>query len=768
MSILKNMKIRGKLFVGFGVLLIALLVVAVMGIYDVIQINENYSNVVEYNVFRYSQLQDLSGELMNVRRLVALTALQSGQFPGELGTIEELEAQAIASVERTGRIIGRFRDNLLLDPSLEEADRQGRVAQINEVERLIYYYMDNTVESAMQAARDGRDYLQAGGITIAEFRYLAVLAIVDGQGTMAEIESIYVPMMAVLQEFMDTVVEDMNASTNATMVLLITISAIAFIVGIAAALFISGVITKPITEVVNSLSDMAQGRLNINLRADTNDEVGALSKSAISLVQTLQTLMGDMDTMAEDHAKGEIDTFIDEAKFQGSFEDVANKINELVKSQLNTQNQVVGTFVEIAGGNFKADLAQQPGKKAALNDAVNGMRDQINAVAGEINFLIDAAAVKGNLNVNIKESDYDGGWRDIMVGLNSLAEAVNNPITEIRDAISNLGRGAFDVKVNGDYPGDFGVIKTAVNGTIDALDGYISEMSSTLSSISQGDLTRSISRDYIGEFSAIKESINNISTTLNKTMSEISAASAQVLSGANQISTSAMQLANGATEQASSIEELNASIDMINQQTRQNAENASEATGLSGKSSENAEKGNEAVKHMLEAMEQIKESSNSISKIIKTIQDIAFQTNLLSLNAAVEAARAGEHGKGFSVVAEEVRNLAGRSQTAAVETTGLIEDSISRVETGSGIAEATSESLDAIVKTAGDVLNIINDISTASQEQAEAISQVSIGLSQISQVVQSNSAVSEETAAASEELNSQAELLQQLVAYFKL
>jgi len=590
-----------------------------------------------------------------------------------------------------------------------------------------------------------------------------------------ELDRAYVATVnrAVTGEYVADVMDDIADGVRDVIMTIILFLVIGAIVDIVLMYFLARSISKPVQNVSDILKQVAQGHVDIafDQKTFTRNEVGELNRSTYELVQVIGGMVKDLNEAYNEYIIiGNMRYSIDERKYHNSFNEVITSVNKLLNSVTTDVAELGNVMDKLSGGDFSADLDPTiwVGDWVILPKSARSLATSLESINSEINLMIEAV-VKGDLSFQIDESNYEGDWSKLMKGLNRIVMAVNAPITEIKGVMGEVAKGKINnIKVKGNYNGDFQTMSQAVNQMLENLHSYLGEVIEILRAMSEGDLTNTIKREFVGDLDDLKQPINKMVSTLHKTMSEISMAADQVLSGASQIAHSANDLSSGAQEQASSVQELNATIDIINQQTLLNADNASTANELSNNSTTNAQEGNEAMTHMVEAMTQIKVSSNDISKIVKTIQDIAFQTNLLALNASVEAARAGEHGKGFSVVADEVRSLAARSQTAVAETTTLIQDTVNRVESGSNIATKTAESLNVIVTSANEVLNIISKISIASKEQAEAIANVSDGLSQISKVTQSNSAISEETAAASEELNSQAEMLQHLVAFFKL
>ena len=273
---------------------------------------------------------------------------------------------------------------------------------------------------------------------------------------------------------------------------------------------------------------------------------------------------------------------------------------------------------------------------------------------------------------------------------------------------------------------------------------------------------------YVGSFRNILVSMRHMKDELSDAMQQVNYSAQQVAAASSQLSSSAQTLSHGTTEQASSVQERAARLSEINEQAKNTANGAMDVRDKTHQTGKEVALCNEKMQDLVEAMNKIQDSSDQIEKILKTIDDIAFQTNILALNASVEAARAGSAGKGFAVVAEEVRSLAGKSAEAAQNTSILIGNSTDAVHTGTRIANNTAGVLQEVVRSIQSMVDSIDGIASVSNEQSNAVGQVSEGINQIADVVQSNSATAEESAAASEQLSAEASSLRQLVNQFTL
>ncbi len=561
------------------------------------------------------------------------------------------------------------------------------------------------------------------------------------------------------KEFMAPVFDEIIAVIIICILVLVVISSLCLII-INRSL-------RPVMRLEEAAAEIAEGNLNVNMPQPTDDEIGALTQSFMNVRDTILLLVEKINNINKDFSNGEIDAEIPEFEFKGQFANVAASINNTLRTFVEEMLLIIDIYGEIGNGNFDATLKQLPGKKAIVNERFNELRSSIKSINDDVRRLIDGA-IEGKLDTHVDTQLYKGDWQKLTAGLNNLLETVNKPIVEANMILEKLSNGNFDVTFVDGNKGSFASMMNSLQKMINSTSSYINEITESLEAIANGDLSRSISREYIGQFNSIKMSINGITEKLTRTIQEIKNSAGNVLTGARQISETSMHLATGTSNQASAVVELNASISEINRQSQENAEKTKEANSLSQKSIQGAKEGNAEMQSMLKSMEEIKEASKNISNIIRVIDDIAFQTNILSLNAAVEAARAGTYGKGFAVVAEEVRTLASRSSEAAKQTSELIENAIEKVTEGTDVAAVTAKSLETIVTDINAVSEIINSIYEASASQRESIAQVTVGINQINEVVQSNSSTSEEAAAAAQELSSQSELLSEVVSKFKV
>ena len=359
----------------------------------------------------------------------------------------------------------------------------------------------------------------------------------------------------------------------------------------------------------------------------------------------------------------------------------------------------------------------------------------------------------------------------VMRSIDKSAYALSKPIAELNETASRLAEGDLDVELNVTAENEIGELAESIGATVARLKEYIAylkEASGALDQIADGKLEIHLEQEYVGEFRQLKEALLHISSSMNDVMKNISASSQTVTSSAGDLANAAQQLAEGSSTQAAAVEELVATATSVAEQVEESKKDALQSAEETQKVTAMMEQSQDKMQEMMEAVQKIHETSKQVVGIIATIEEIADQTNLLSLNASIEAARAGEAGKGFAVVADEIGKLAQESSKAANMTRELIGVSMEEINKGNQIADHVMDSLKTAVDAVDNVNGMIQKTAGNAADQAQSMEQIRVGIEEISQGVQDNSAIAEESSATSEELASQATLLNELVQHFEL
>lgn len=354
---------------------------------------------------------------------------------------------------------------------------------------------------------------------------------------------------------------------------------------------------------------------------------------------------------------------------------------------------------------------------------------------------------------------------------NNIARGIASPLSRLSERLNTFAQG----ELSGEFPAvesedEVADMVRIAGGMAGNLALIIQDAKYRLGEMAKGNYTveTNIEEKYVGEFQALHTAMEQMNENMNDTLHQIEDASEQVSVGAGNLASASQNLAEGATEQAGAVEELLATVTNLTEGIGRTTENMNEAYGMSRTYADKANESREEMQGMVETMLRITDTSKKIESIISEIEEIASQTNLLSLNASIEAARAGEAGKGFAVVADQIGKLADESAQSAVHTRELIMSAISEIGQGTSAAEHTATAINEVVQGINHVADSTQEIAELSKTNMEAMKQAEAGINQISEVVQANSATAEESSATSEELSAQAMTMDELVKQFQL
>ncbi len=449
----------------------------------------------------------------------------------------------------------------------------------------------------------------------------------------------------------------------------------------------------------------------------------------------------------------------------GSLVQSINQLGNMLETTFKETNHVMdamakGDFSKRINSDTKGDILHL---KNNVNNSVEKVEDTLNDLT-----IVMSALVKGDFSKRINKQ-LDGQFKVILDSANFSMQTLEEIVSDINIAMSELASGNFDKRVNVQAEGQLSDLKKNINISIEIISHTMAEVNQVMADLSQGNLICNINEtQYENAFKILMQNVKKATFSLKSLIQQVIESVSVISTASGEIAAGNTDLASRTSEQAASLEQTTSSLESVLEQINWNTRKAKEVNDSSQTSMNIAEQGGSMVSEIIKMMQDIAVSSHKISEIITIIDNISFQTNILSLNAAVESARAGEAGKGFAVVANEVRNLAQRSASAAKDIATLITETVDKIQNASKRVEMTGSTMESIVQAVSHVSFMMSEMTNASVEQSENLGQVKIAVDQLNGITQHNAALVEQISATSEALDHQASELRLATNVFKI